>query len=322
MKKSYRDVAAELRLNVKTVYRVLNHSPHVSPETRDRVIDALNRNGFFDARRIGREKVVIDVPPLDWSARVADRLCGQLDRRIFELFPISRENTEPEFYRQIEQAATVVHLSDPPVDVLEKVREANPDVVQINLFGNASGDITLGEDHYLGGKLAAQHVWDAGCRKVHIVSYDRRSGHRNRADAFAGELTQRHPGVEIRRTNVEDRKILPTLFSGEEGLPDVVFASSGHLGNAVYQVLTARGLRVPEDLSLLIYDGPGEANLPEYPTLDAVEFNLPQVIDLAEYYITKRPLLKHRGPFISRVAPWVVVRGSVKIPKKREEKDS
>ncbi len=43
MRKTYRDIAAELSLHVKTVYRVLNNEPNVLPATRQRVIAALNR---------------------------------------------------------------------------------------------------------------------------------------------------------------------------------------------------------------------------------------------------------------------------------------
>lgn len=60
MKKTYQDIAAELSLSVKTVYRVLNRAPNVRPETRDRVVAALNHYGFFDAARIGKEKVIIE----------------------------------------------------------------------------------------------------------------------------------------------------------------------------------------------------------------------------------------------------------------------
>lgn len=36
MKKTYRDIAAELSLHVKTIYRVLNNAPNVRPVTRRR----------------------------------------------------------------------------------------------------------------------------------------------------------------------------------------------------------------------------------------------------------------------------------------------
>ncbi len=158
MKKTYRDIAAELSLHVKTIYRVLNNAPNVRPVTRRRVIAALSRNGFFDGARIGRERIVIEQPELEWSGRIAERLIRQLDQRIFELIPLSPESARQEFLRAVEEASTVVLLSDPPAEWITRIRDANPEAVLINLFGNHGGDITLGEDHYLGGKLAARHL--------------------------------------------------------------------------------------------------------------------------------------------------------------------
>ena len=105
-------------------------------------------------------------------------------------------------------------------------------------------------------------------------------------------------------------------------MPEAFFATCGELGLRIYRFLTERGVRVPQDVSLLIYDGPAEAYVRDFPPVDAVEFSIPQVIDLAEYYITKRPLLLHHGPFSSRVAPRIVVRGSVgKKGKKQKNKE-
>ena len=163
---------------MKTIYRVLNNAPNVRPVTRRRVIAALSRNGFFDGARIGRERIVIEQPELEWSGRIAERLIRQLDQRIFELIPLPLESSRQEFLRAVEEASTVVLLSDPPAEWVARIRDANPDAVLINLFGNQGGDITLGEDHYLGGKLAARYLRRVGIHSVCMLSYDHRSGHR------------------------------------------------------------------------------------------------------------------------------------------------
>lgn len=310
MKKTYRDIAAELSLHVKTVYRVLNNAPNVRPATRRRVIAALSRNGFFDGARIGRERIVVELPSLSWSSWVAERLISQLDQRIFELIPLSFESSKQEFLRAVETAATVVLLSDPAAEAIARIRDTNPDAVLINIFGNQGGDITLGEDHYLGGKLAARHLRTAGIRSVCMLSYDHRSGHRNRADAFADEFLRDHPQGKLRRCIVRNSR--HDVSEALEPLPEAFFATCGELGSRLHQLLTERGMRIPDELSLLVYDGPDEARLNAFPSVDAIEFSIPQVIDLAEYYITKRPLLLHHGAFATRVAPHLVTRGSVR----------
>lgn len=307
MKKSYRFIADELGVSVKTVYRVLNQAPEVRDETRKRVIAALNRNGFFDAQRIGREKVLIDLAENSWSRRIALLLAQQLDRKIFDVVLISREQSPVEFFRKLEQVATVVHTSDPCTTILDQVREKNPFVMQVNLFGNAGGDITLGEDHYLGGKLAARYFTEKKPKLLWIFSYEHRSGHRNRADAFELEIKRFLPTTKIERFAIKngDEALIKTSFSGII-LPQAVFCSCGYLGKCA-----ALAMGKVAESDLLVYDGPRESGIEEFPTaINTVEFNLPQVLDLAEYYLTKCPLLRHQGPFTTRVAPHLEVRSS------------
>lgn len=310
MKKTYQDIAAELSLSVKTVYRVLNRAPNVRPETRDRVVAALNHYGFFDAARIGKEKVILEDPALSWSQRIAERLDRQLDPKIFETHSVALEDNEQTFLRAAEEAATIVLFSDPPEKTVRRIAEANPDAVIINIFGNAGGDITLGEDHYLGGKLAARALRDAGVHSAALVSYDHRAGHRNRADAFVMEFLRNHPEGSVRRCSLNRKNWMEVLRDGSS--PEAVFITCGMLGARVYDDLISYGFRIPEDISVLIYDGPDEAAVENFPPVDAVEFSIPLVIDLAEYYIIKRPLLQHRGVFSTRVAPHIIKRGSVR----------
>lgn len=318
MRKTYRDIAAELSLHVKTVYRVLNNEPNVLPATRQRVIAALNRNGFFDAARIGKERIVIELPERNWSRQIAEQLIRKLDLRFFDLCPLAPDSSRQEFLRAVESASTVVLLSDPSAEWIARIADANPDAGIINIFGNEGGNITLGEDHYLGGKLAARHLRGNAIRSVSMFSYDFRIGHRNRGDAFADEFLRNHPEGTLRRYPDGN----PERFLDPEAMPEAFFATCGELGLRIHRFLTERGVRVPQDVSLLIYDGPAEAYVRDFPPVDAVEFSIPQVIDLAEYYITKRPLLLHHGPFSSRVAPRIVVRGSVgKKGKKQKNKE-
>lgn len=315
MRKTYRDIAAELSLHVKTVYRVLNNEPNVLPATRQRVIAALNRNGFFDAARIGKERIVIELPERNWSRQIAEQLIRKLDLRFFDLCPLAPDSSRQEFLRAVESASTVVLLSDPSAEWIARIADANPDAGIINIFGNEGGNITLGEDHYLGGTLAARHLRGNAIRSVSMFSYDFRTGHRNRGDAFADEFLRNHPEGTLRRYPDGN----PERFLDPEAMPEAFFATCGELGLRIYRFLTERGVRVPQDVSLLIYDGPAEAYVRDFPPVDAVEFSIPQVIDLAEYYITKRPLLLHHGPFSSRVAPRIVVRGSVRKKGKKQK---
>lgn len=54
-----RQLARDLGISVMTLYRVLNNEPTVRPATRKRVIDALNKRGYYANQETAR-KIVVD----------------------------------------------------------------------------------------------------------------------------------------------------------------------------------------------------------------------------------------------------------------------
>lgn len=54
-----RQLARELGISIMTLYRVLNNEPTVRPATRKRVIDALNKRGYYANQETAR-KIVVD----------------------------------------------------------------------------------------------------------------------------------------------------------------------------------------------------------------------------------------------------------------------
>ena len=54
-----RQLARDLGISVMPLYRVLNNEPTVRPATRKRVIDALNKRGYYANQETAR-KIVVD----------------------------------------------------------------------------------------------------------------------------------------------------------------------------------------------------------------------------------------------------------------------
>ncbi len=60
LKINFTEIARELGVSVMTLYRVVNQSPLVSRKTRGRVIEALNRHGYFTHKRIKQVRILFD----------------------------------------------------------------------------------------------------------------------------------------------------------------------------------------------------------------------------------------------------------------------
>ena len=60
LKANFSEIARDLGISRGTIYRVINQSPLVAPDTRNRVIEALNRHGYYTHRRIRRSRILFD----------------------------------------------------------------------------------------------------------------------------------------------------------------------------------------------------------------------------------------------------------------------
>ena len=80
-KVNFRELARELDISVMTLYRVLNNVPSVRPETRRRVIDALNRHGFYALRQTRRIRVIFDFSENQYQQHYGMQLMQRLSSR-------------------------------------------------------------------------------------------------------------------------------------------------------------------------------------------------------------------------------------------------
>lgn len=150
----------------------------------------------------------------------------------------------------------------------------------------------VGSDDHAGGVLAAEHIAGLGHRRVGVLSLELDDGHegpasleqieqatystsRDRALGYF-EVFERHavdrqeiPVYETRSTRDSTRRGLEFLFGRPEP-PTAILAMSDRVAMYAIEWLSQRGLRVPEDVSIIGYDGVPEAALCT-PALSTIE---------------------------------------------------
>jgi DNA-binding LacI/PurR family transcriptional regulator len=136
-------------------------------------------------------------------------------------------------------------------------------------------------DDYEGGRLAAEHLAGLGHRRVGVLALELDGQHEGPADLDAirnatystsrdralgyFDVFERH-GIardsirvyETRSTRDSTRRGLEYLFSGVER-PTAILAMSDRVAMYALEWLEGRGLRVPDDVSVIGYDGVPEA---------------------------------------------------------------
>jgi DNA-binding LacI/PurR family transcriptional regulator len=271
-----RDVARRANVGVGTVSRVLNDSPLVSDETRERVrrtIDELGYRRSATARNLslGRTQTIGVVTPFVTSASVNERLRGVVARLQHEgdydllLFDATTAAQRADAFRDFirsDRVDGVLIVSLQPSDAeIQQLQRAGLPVVLIDARHGSLPSVAIDDAH--GGELAAEHLLARGHRRIGFVgdapsplgfssSEERSRGMRRRlaraglAPSATVEALGEHGRAEAQALALE------LLRSGDP--PTAIFAASDLQAMGVLQAARALGLRVPQELAVIGFD--------------------------------------------------------------------
>ncbi|MBV1853212.1 LacI family DNA-binding transcriptional regulator [Catellatospora tritici] len=328
------DVARLAGVSHQTVSRVLNNHPSVREETRERVLRAvaqLNYRPNALARGLaGRRSRVIGVVSFDTILYgPAATLLGveRAARRagygisIVALEQLDRAGVATAVDALTEQSVAGVVIIAPLMTAAAAVHSLPTGVPAIVVEADAAGELpTVSVDQVAGARLAVRHLLDLGHETVWHLSGPRDWVEaRDRVDGWRQTL------------EAADRRVPPVIVgdwsprSGYEAgqqlasRPDVtaVFCANDQQALGLLRALHERGIRVPEDVSVVGFDDIPEA---EYlsPPLTTVRQDFDEVgrrclaallelLDADELPTT----VTH-----PRVAPTLVVRASSAPPRR------
>jgi len=288
-----RDVAKQAGVGVGTVSRVLNNSESVRDSTRLRVLTAieeLNYSPSSVARYLsGGKAMALGVTvPFFTNDSVVRRLQGVisvLGNSDYDLVLFDVENSEnqEDLLTKIIQRSLVdglLILSMLPAERdLEHVLEAGIPIVIVDSFHPDLPSITV--DNEFGAWKATKHLLDLGHRRIGYLS-DYPGNLFNSSpvvDRFAGfRRALREAGVEFNHDyyvestiDREDAREKVYKMLQRPDRPTAVFAYCDVQAIGVMEAARELGLRVPQDLSVIGYDGIEAA---EYMQLTTVRQSL------------------------------------------------
>jgi DNA-binding LacI/PurR family transcriptional regulator len=272
------EVARRAGVGVATVSRVMNNTGQVREETRLRVLAAVDELGFRPnrtARGLARRRlatVAALVPFVTHPSAVA-RVQGMVEASRDLGMPVSLFDVElPEHQREHLSGLTgdlrpegLVIVS---LQLTEEEREwlgaaaLRPVFVDVELAGFS----TVVIDDEGGGALATRHLLELGHRRIGFVGDLEREQdrfgfrasplrHRGYLRALAEGGVAREPAYE--RTGPHDREVAKRHASQLLGLdppPTAIFAASDTQAVGVLEAARERGLRVPQELSVIGFD--------------------------------------------------------------------
>ncbi len=285
---SVRKIASEAGVSPATVSRILNNDPDVDPSTRERVVRIANGLGY--SPRIGRRvKTIVGLalpsdPPRDLGAFDAALVAGASRGCRDEGFNLAvvdllTERKPNEAYTQLFSRLGIrgiILRRLPALDTLlaELAEENYPHI----LVADRSDDERISyidTDSRTPSREAVRHLIELGHRRIMVGRYTK--GGADTVDRYEGYLeAHRDAGLDV-----DDRLVVDCGDDLEAGARAVDFAFSLPAPpTAVYMThsmssigalrrLQERGLRVPEDVSLVGLDDCESRRL-TYPRMTVV----------------------------------------------------
>jgi LacI family transcriptional regulator len=328
-----REVAQRAGVSHQTVSRVINHSPDVSPETREQVqraIDELNYHPNAQAVSLSRNRanivgMIVDRAGDQFFGPIVDGACQALtEHGRFMLLAQTDNLAQPSAIeallhsRRIDGLILTLPLEASLAQARNLAKNRLP-IVLVDLHYDIDAD-HVAVDSYYGAYHATKHLIKLGHQRIGIIY--------NRQDIPVGMVRLNAYKAALHESQLP---FIPELaVPGRWGVsygaagarqllalperPTAIFASDDQMAIGALQVIYEHRLRVPEDISLVGFDDIEYAQY-TFPPLTTVRQPLREMGYLAGTQVCR---LIDEGsaaePLRITLKPELIVRGSTAPP--------
>lgn len=271
-----RDIATKAGVSIKTVSRVLNKEPMVGEATYARVTSVMAELGYVPnilAQRLarGRANVIGLLCHNARSAYVHDVLTGALESarpRGYGVVTILVDPDQPkdqeELLRMAVQQRVDSYLFTPPCDnlptLLTQLHQRNLPFVRLTPQDRTLPFPYVAATDEQGAQLLTEHLLHLGHRRIGFVMGH--AMHRATYDRLAGyQAALQAQGIDWDEQLIcaGDWRFAAGVAAAERLLaltprPTAIFASNDEMAAGVLQVAHRRGMRIPQELSVVGFD--------------------------------------------------------------------
>jgi LacI family transcriptional regulator len=275
------DVAAEAGVSFGTVSRVINNDVHVKPETRERVLKTMQQLGFVANRQArslaGGKTNSIGVLVPDLGTGYIGEIIRGIDAELsltgldLILYTTHRAATkEANYVANLAKGMVdglLLVLPRSPTDYIGTLTRRNFPFVLIDHQGTGEGCPAVGATNWQGAYNATEYLIKLGHTRIGFITgwmdlgcaLDRLEGYRS--------ALRTHHIPEAPELVYEGTFFQPDGYAGASAFldlvapPTAIFASNDVMAMGVMDAVRNRGLRVPDDVSVVGFDDVPQAAL-------------------------------------------------------------
>ena len=334
-----RDVAAEAGVSHQTVSRVINNRPDVAEETRRRVWNVINELNYQPnaiARSLIRQRsftlgVVTAGLKYVGPSRTLNGITEQAEEMGYtlvlkELPRFDTNDIQPLLNSLMSRQVDGVIWAVPEIGTNRDWLEGQPPTLAAPLvfltMRPRPGLSSVSIDNYEGGCLATEHLLAQGCQQIGHISgpldwweaQQRMVGWQDTLKRAGRPIADHHWASGNWSAASGEKAIGPLLDAYPE--MDGLFVANDQMALGVLQVACRRGLRVPQDLAVVGFDGIPETGY-YWPPLTTVYQDLRELGCTAVRELSQAIEADHQQEAPVRsvalaLQPKLIVRGSSK----------
>ena len=291
------DVARVAGVSQKSVSRVINDDPHVSPELRRRVEEAIASLGYrpnIAARSLvlGRSKTIgmLALGTMDWGPATLTVGTERVIRAAgYSLLFATTVDDDPDTINKelgslLDHGVAGIVINEPigSPQLTRAVRDV-PVLSQSGPYGVSSCEIVVDHAQADAARLAVEHLISSGRRRIaHITGPAHHAAAQHRARLTEDLLAQ--AGLELCGDRVQfgdwseawgRRAARAVLRTAPD--TDAFFCGNDQIARGVADTLREEGRRVPDDIAVVGYDNWDTMALASRPPLTTIDMNLGEI---------------------------------------------
>ncbi len=267
---SIREVAALAGVSPATVSRVMNGTARVDEEKKARVLKAIEDTGFVpnevarslfkkSAKTIGLVLPSIENPFFTQLAGAIERTADVNGYKIL-LYNTGGDIEKEKVVLQMLSAmnADGIILTTSSEGAHELIENCDiPVIVTDRRYSVENADVYIHCDHYKGGRMAAEHLIECGCKNIVCLKGPQEvSSARERYMGYKDVCAEHGMIEKTMQCNYDFNEGIETTEALLSIYPEVdgIIACNDMVAISAYKVLHRKGIKVPEDVQIVGYD--------------------------------------------------------------------
>jgi len=275
-RQTIREVAERASVSLGTVSNVLNKPELVAPETRERVLAAINELGFVRnhaARQLrGVKSKAIALIVLDFDnpfftevARGVEHAAAQADHLVILASSATAASREDQALRLLEEQRVAGILMSPatssPSPRLREIRRRGTPIVLLDRHRKRRDQCSVAINDTSGGRQVGEHLVALGHKRIGLINglrtlkpcAERRGGLFEVIEASDAQVAARHElEMDEMTTEAGERGMSELLSRGRP--PSAVFCGNDLMAIGAERAALAHGLAIPDDVAIVGYD--------------------------------------------------------------------